>query len=93
MDALEDAGRLPAPTYKRCVLYTTLSPCPMCSGAIILYGIPHIVVGENKNFMGEEGLLRSRGVKVDVLQDKTCISLMNNFIKANPKLWNEDIGI
>lgn len=92
MDALENAGRLSASVYKRCTLYTTLSPCSMCSGAILLYGIAHVVVGENKNFMGEEELLRSRGVRLEVLQDKTCITLMENFIKNNPQLWNEDIG-
>ena len=92
MDALENAGRLPALVYKRCTLYTTLSPCSMCSGAILLYGIGHIVIGENKTFMGEEKLLRSRGVTLEVLQDKGCISLMEDFIKDDPKLWNEDIG-
>jgi len=92
MDALENTGRLPASVYKRCALYTTLSPCAMCSGAILLYGIAHIIIGENKTFMGEEELLRSRGVKLEVLQDKACISLMEGFIKGNPKLWNEDIG-
>jgi len=92
MDCLENAGRLPASVYKDCTLYTTLSPCSMCSGAIILYKIPHVVIGENKTFMGEEELLRSRGAKVEVLQDDTCISLMENFIKNNPELWNEDIG-
>ncbi|MFC1644309.1 nucleoside deaminase [Candidatus Omnitrophota bacterium] len=92
MDALENAGRQPASVYRECTLYTTLSPCSMCSGAILLYGIPHVVIGENKTFMGEEELLRSREVKVEVLQDETCISLMNNFIKNNPELWNEDIS-
>jgi creatinine deaminase len=92
MDALENAGRLPAFVYKRCTLYTTLSPCSMCSGAILLYGIAHIIIGENKTFIGEEAFLRSKGVKVEVLQDKVCISLMEDFIKDNPKLWNEDIG-
>jgi len=92
MDALENAGRQPAEVYRECILYTTLSPCSMCSGAILLYGIPHVVIGENKTFRGEEELLRSRGVKIEVLQDETCISLMNDFIKNNPKLWNEDIG-
>jgi cytosine deaminase len=93
MAALENAGRLSANVYKQCTLYTTLSPCSMCSGAIILYKIPHVVIGENKTFMGEEELLRSKGVGVEVLQDEACISLMRNFIKDNPKLWNEDIGI
>jgi len=92
MDALENAGRLPASVYKRCTLYTTLSPCSMCSGAILLYGIEHVVIGENKTFMGEETLLRSRGVKLEVLQDAACFSLMEGFIKKNPQLWNEDIG-
>jgi len=92
MDCLENAGRLPASVYKDCTLYTTLSPCSMCSGAIILYKIPHVVIGENKTFMGEEEFLRSRGVEVEVLQDGACISLMENFIKNNPQLWNEDIG-
>jgi len=93
MDALENTGRQPAAVYKKCVLYTTLSPCSMCSGAILLYGIKHVVIGENKTFMGEEEFLRSRGVKLEVLQDKTCISLMDDFIRNNPKLWNEDIGV
>lgn len=93
MDALENAGRLPASTYTQCVLYTTLSPCAMCSGAILLYRIPRIVVGENITFMGEEKLLRSRGVIIDVLQDNRCIDLMKQFIQQNPALWNEDIGV
>jgi len=93
MDAFENAGRQPASVYRESVLYTTLSPCAMCSGAILLYGIPHIVVGENNTFMGEELLLRSRGVTVEVLQDETCIALMRDFIAAKPDLWNEDIGI
>ena len=93
MDALENAGRLPAAVYRDAVLYTTLSPCAMCSGAIILYGIPRVVVGENRTFMGEEELLRSRGVTVEVLQDETCITMMNDFIRLNPGLWNEDIGV
>lgn len=93
MDALENAGRQPAALYREAVLYTTLSPCAMCSGAIILYGIPRVVVGENRTFMGEEELLRSRGVIVEVLQDETCIALMNDFIRLNPGLWNEDIGV
>ena len=93
MDALENAGRLPASVYKESVLYTTLSPCPMCTGAILLYGIPKVVVGENQTFMGEEDLLRSRGVIVEVIQDPTCIALMKEFIAAKPELWNEDIGI
>ena len=92
MDALENAGRLPARIYRECVIYTTLSPCSMCSGAILLYGIPKVVVGENKNFTGEEELLQSRGVEVHVLQDPTCIDLMAQFARSNPELWNEDIG-
>jgi cytosine deaminase len=93
MDALENAGRQPASVYKRCVLYTTLSPCSMCSGAILLYGIPKVVVGENKTFLGEEDWLRSRGVEVEVLQDETCIHMMERFIAEHPALWNEDIGV
>ncbi len=93
MDALENAGRLPARVYRECTLYTTLSPCPMCSGAILLYGIPSVVVGENSTFMGEEQLLRSRGVEVQVLQDDTCIQMMRSFISQKPELWNEDIGV
>ena len=93
MDALENAGRLPASVYKESVLYTTLSPCPMCSGAILLYGIPKVVVGENRTFMGDEELLRTRGVNVDVVQDPTCIALMRDFIANKPELWNEDIGV
>ncbi|RCV91262.1 nucleoside deaminase [Billgrantia montanilacus] len=92
MDALENAGRQPASVYRDCVLYTTLSPCPMCSGAILLYGIPRVVVGENRSFMGEEALLRSRGVDVEVLQSPACIDMMSDFIEASPELWNEDIG-
>ena len=92
MNALEDAGRQPAKVYRESVLYTTLSPCPMCSGAILLYGIPKVIAGENKTFLGEEELLRSRGVEVQVLQDPTCIELMETFILENPQLWNEDIG-
>jgi len=93
MDALENAGRQPASIYRECVLYTTLSPCPMCSGAILLYGIPKVVIGENKTFMGDEDLLRSRGVVVDVWQETSCVQLMNDFIAASPELWNEDIGV
>ncbi len=92
MDAFENAGRQPAGIYREAVLYTTLSPCAMCSGAILLYGIRKIVVGENRTFMGEEDLLRSRGVEVIVLQDAACIDLMSNFIASRPELWNEDIG-
>jgi cytosine deaminase len=93
MDALENAGRRPAAVYRDCVLYTTLSPCPMCSGAILLYGIPTVVIGENQTFAGEEALLRSRGVSIEVVQDPTCIALMSDFIRAHPALWNEDIGV
>jgi creatinine deaminase len=93
MDALENAGRQPASVYRECVLYTTLSPCAMCSGAILLYGISRVVVGENRTFMGEEELLRSRGVTVEVLQNQECIGLMEEFIRHNPALWNEDIGV
>jgi creatinine deaminase len=93
MDALENAGRLPASVYTQSVLYTTLSPCAMCSGAILLYRIPHVVVGENVTFMGEEELLRSRNIVVDVLQDVRCIEMMRQFIHRNPSLWNEDIGV
>jgi len=93
MDALENAGRQPAEVYRACTLYTTLSPCAMCMGAILLYGIPRVVIGENRSFLGEEELLRARGVLVEVLQDPTCVSLMSEFIKASPHLWNEDIGV
>jgi creatinine deaminase len=92
MDALERAGRQPASVYRESVMYTTLSPCAMCSGAILLYGIPHVVVGENRTFMGEEAWLRARGVRVDVVQDERCIRMMTEFIAAHPELWNEDIG-
>ena len=92
MDALENAGRQPARVYRESVLYTTLSPCPMCSGAILLYGIPRVVIGENSTFMGEEDLLRSRGVAIEVVDDPACVRLMREFIAAHPELWNEDIG-
>jgi len=92
MDALENAGRRPAAVYRECTLSTTLSPCAMCSGAILLYGIPRVVIGENRTFTGEEDLLRSRGVAIAVLQDPTCIRLMEAFIATHPELWNEDIG-
>jgi cytosine/creatinine deaminase len=92
MDALENVGRQPALFYRDVVLYTTLSPCSMCTGAILLYKIPHIVIGENKTFLGEEELLRSRGVTVEVLNDETCYNLMQEFIFKNSVLWNEDIG-
>jgi cytosine deaminase len=93
MDALEHAGRQPAAIYRECVIYTTLSPCAMCSGAILLYGIPSVVVGENQTFLGEEELLKSRGVTIEVIQDPTCIRMMKDFIAARPELWNEDIGV
>ena len=93
MNCLENAGRLKASVYQRCVLYSTLSPCPMCSGAILLYKIPRVVVGENVTFQGPEDHVRSRGVNVEVLNDPTCIDLMRNFIAARPELWNEDIGL
>jgi len=92
MDALQNAGRLPAHIYRECTLYTTLSPCPMCSGAILLYGIPKVVIGENLTFMGEEELLKSRGVQLEVVQSEKCIDLMRQFIEAYPTVWNEDIG-
>lgn len=92
MDALENAGRQPAAVYRDCTLYTTLSPCSMCSGAILLYGIPRVIVGENRTFMGEEQLLRSRGVTVEVVENEECIRLMEEFIRNYPALWNEDIG-
>ncbi len=93
MDALENAGRQPAAVYQDSVLFTTLSPCPMCSGAILLYGIPRVIIGENQTFMGEEDLLRQRGVVVEVLQSAECIRLMREFIAAKPGLCNEDIGV
>lgn len=93
MDALENAGRQPASVYRESVLYTTLSPCAMCSGAILLYGIPKVIIGENQTFLGEEDLLRSRGVQVEVLQDAACMELMRSFIAEHPVLWNEDIGV
>lgn len=93
MDALENAGRLPAKIYAACTLYTTLSPCPMCSGTMLLYGIPKVVIAENKTFMGEEELLKSRGVDVEVIHHEGCYQLMQKFIKEKPELWNEDIGV
>src|SRR5205814_10343189 len=92
MDALENAGRHPASVYRECVIYTTLSPCAMCSGAIRLYGIPKVVIGENRTFQGEEELLRSRGVSLDVVDDQACAQLLAGFIRDHPELWNEDIG-
>ena len=93
MDALENAGRRPAAVYRESAIYTTLSPCAMCSGAILLYGIPRVVIGEHTTFLGEEEWLRSRGVAVEVLQEAACIRLMSDFIARHPDLWNEDIGI
>jgi cytosine deaminase len=93
MDALENAGRQPAAVYRAARLYTTLSPCAMCSGAILLYGIRHVIIGENETFRGEEELLRSRGVTLEVRQDAQCIRLMTEFIRTHPELWNEDIGV
>ena len=92
MDALENAGRQPAIVYQNSVLYTTLSPCPMCSGAILLYGIPKVIIGENQSFLGSEDLLSTNGVEVVVLNNQRCIDLMQDFISKNPGLWNEDIG-
>jgi len=92
MDALENAGRLPAKVLRECTIYTTLSPCSMCSGAILLYGIPKVVIGENRTFKGEEDLLRGRGVELVLLDDARCVGLMRHFIDAHPELWNEDIG-
>jgi cytosine/creatinine deaminase len=93
MNCLENAGRLTAATYKRCTIYSTLSPCPMCSGAIVLYAIPHVIVGENVTFQGPEEYVRSQGVRVDVVQNEECIRMMREFIAKNPTLWNEDIGV
>ncbi len=92
MDAFENAGRQPASVYRECILYTTLSPCPMCSGAILLYGIPKVVIGENETFLGDESLLKERGVEVIVADSPECKELMKQFIRNNPALWNEDIG-
>lgn len=93
MDALENAGRLPASIYKKCTLYTTLSPCPMCSGAIRLYGIPKVIIGENITFKGDEEILETHGVELTILQEPAIIDMMSDFIKNNPTLWNEDIGV
>lgn len=93
MNCLENAGRQSAAVYKRCTMYSTLSPCAMCSGAMILYGIPHVVAGENATFTGAEETLRAHGVRVDVLQNDECIQMMRDFIHAHPQLWNEDIGV
>lgn len=93
MDALENAGRLTAADYRRSILFSTLSPCDMCSGAVLLYGIPRIVVGENKTFQGPEAHVRSRGVDLEIVNDRECIALMTEFIADHPELWNEDIGV
>lgn len=93
MDALENAGRLSAADYRRSTIYTTLSPCHMCSGAILLYGIPRVVIGENRTFLGAEDLLRSQGVTLEVVDDPRCVDLMSRFVAASPGLWNEDIGV
>ena len=92
MNCLENTGRLKASVFRRCTIYSTLSPCPMCSGAILLYGIPRVIVGENQTFKGPEEYVRSQGVQVEVLQNEECIQLMRDFIAKNPELWNEDIG-
>jgi creatinine deaminase len=93
MNCLRNAGRLPAAIYRECTMYTTLSPCPMCSGAILLYKIPRVVVGENRTFLGAEDWLRSQGVSVEVVQDEECVEIMKRFIESNPQLWHEDIAI
>lgn len=93
MNCLENAGRQSASIYRDCTIYTTLSPCPMCTGAILLYGIPRVVIGENTTFMGAEESLRAGGIDVVVVQDAECIQMMQDFIAANPGLWNEDIGV
>lgn len=93
MDALENAGRLAGSVYKNCTLYTTLSPCPMCTGAILLYGIPKVIIGENKTYQGAEALLKQSGVEVTVMNNDECIEMMKDFIRSNPGLWNEDIGV
>ncbi|HUB80195.1 MAG TPA: nucleoside deaminase [Bryobacteraceae bacterium] len=92
MNCLRNAGRLSAAVYRECSIYSTLSPCPMCSGAIVLYRIPRVVVGENRTFLGAEDYMRANGIGVEVLQDEECMALMTEFIRANPRLWNEDIG-
>ena len=93
MDALENAGRQPAKVYQESVLYTTLSPCAMCTGAILLYKIPTVIIGEHETFMGEEEMLREKGVTVADMGDQDCIQMMKDFIRENPALWNEDIGV
>ena len=92
MNCLRNAGRLPAIVYRECTIYSTLSPCPMCSGAIVLYKIQRVVVGENRTFLGAEDYMRANGIQVEIAQDEECIALMAEFIRANPRLWNEDIG-
>ena len=92
MDCLENAGRLNASQYRKSILYSTLSPCDMCSGAVLLYNIPHVVIGENRTFQGPEDYVRSRGIRLDVVDDPQCVELMRRFIKEHPTLWNEDIG-
>jgi cytosine/creatinine deaminase len=93
MNCLRNAGRLPARIYRKSTIYSTLSPCPMCSGAIVLYKIPRVVVGENQTFQGAEDYMRSQGIQVEVVQDPECIQLMREFIRNHPQLWNEDIGV
>ena len=92
MDCLENAGRLPSGSYRRATLVTTLSPCDMCAGAVLLYGIPHVVIGENRSFRGSEGLLLERGVQIDVLDNDACAAMMEDFMAEYPALWNEDLG-
>lgn len=93
MNCFRNAGRLPAKVYRNSTIYSTLSPCPMCSGAIVLYKIPHVIVGENRTFLGAEDYMRLNGIRVDVVQDSDCIRMMEEFIRDNPELWNEDIGL
>jgi cytosine deaminase len=93
MNCLKNAGRLSAAVYRNCAIYSTLSPCPMCSGAIVLYKIPRVIVGENRTFMGAEDYMRSQGIQVDVIDDAECVAMMRAFIDSQPKLWHEDIGI
>ena len=93
MNCLRNAGRLPAEVYRNCTIYSTLSPCPMCAGAIVLYKIPRVIVGENRTFMGAEEYMRSQGVQINVIDDAGCVALMRGFIDSQPKLWQEDIGI
>ena len=93
MNCLRNAGRLPARVYRASTIYSTLSPCPMCSGAIVLYKIPRVVVGENRTFLGAEEYMRSQGIRVEVVQDAECIQMMTEFIRDHPQLWNEDIGV